>query len=140
MKRLTFLLMAFICNQKTFSQIYKSNHLKPLKMDGCTFFIDGTKSSPKAWLHCCNMHDIEYWAGGTKQDQLDSDNRLSECVRKSGHNIYSKIMYLGVRLGHYSPIKNKMKWGWGWNNKAEFFIRSKEDDQLIKLQIKLQKK
>ena len=91
-----------------------AQELKPFTSDGCTMFIDGTGSDPNAWRHCCFNHDLRYWFGGSKSDRVKADKKLRSCVRESGHGHFARLMYLAIRVGRFSPIKNEQKWGWGW--------------------------
>ena len=93
--------------------------LKPFETDGCTMFLDGTKEKPDLWKHCCTYHDLRYWYGGTLKDQDQSDLKLKHCVEKVAGTKWANLIYTGVRAGHYSPIKNKYAWAWGWNPKRD---------------------
>lgn len=86
---------------------------KPFTSDYCTFFPNGTPSRPQLWRDCCFKHDQDYWLGGSSEEQLKSDIELKECVTQVAGDLYGFIIYWGVRIGHYSPIKHKTKWGWG---------------------------
>ncbi|MCO4754842.1 MAG: hypothetical protein KC478_10195 [Bacteriovoracaceae bacterium] len=89
--------------------------LSPFETDSCTYFIDGS------WSECCVEHDIRYWMGGDEQQMDESDQKLKECVAEKSNNIWSTIIYQGVRLGHLSPIKSKYEWSWGWSEKDKKF-------------------
>lgn len=93
--------------------------LKPFETDGCTMFVDGTKSEPKLWRHCCVEHDLRYWFGGSTTDMDETDLRLRSCVEKAAGDYWAAVIYRGVRAGHYSPIKNKYFWSWAWSVKRE---------------------
>jgi hypothetical protein len=95
------------------------SQLKPFETDGCTMFLDGTKEKPELWKHCCTYHDLRYWYGGTLKDQDQSDLKLKQCVEKVAGTKWANLIYTGVRAGHYSPIKNKYAWAWGWNPKRD---------------------
>lgn len=92
----------------------------PFVTDGCTMFPDGTIKEPKLWYNCCLAHDLVYWLGGSKELQKQADQELRECVSEVSSGIRANLMYIGVRLGHYSPIKNKYQWGWGRPNSKPF--------------------
>ena len=92
-----------------------AQELKPFSSDGCTMFFDGTGSRPQAWKHCCFNHDLRYWFGGSKQNRVKTDQKLRSCVQESGHGHIARVMYLAIRVGRYSPVKNAQKWGWGWS-------------------------
>lgn len=87
--------------------------------DGCTMFVDGTPKKPGLWTHCCEEHDMRYWFGGDQEDMDKTDLRLKACVKEVAGNTWAEIIYIGVRVGHSSPVKNKTQWSWGWNEKRE---------------------
>lgn len=93
--------------------------LKPFETDNCTMFVDGPKSEPGLWKHCCIEHDLRYWFGGSDPDMDMADLRLKACVQKVAGDNWAKLIYTGVRAGHYSPIKNKYVWGWAWSVKRK---------------------
>ncbi len=112
--------------------------LKSFETDGCTMFLDGTKEKPTLWKHCCTYHDLRYWFGGTIKDQDQSDLKLKQCVEKVAGSKWASLIYTGVRAGHYSPIKNKYAWAWGWSPKRDKEPLSPSDviyvkQELIKL-------
>ncbi len=88
--------------------------LKTFESDGCTMFVDGPPTNPGLWRPCCVQHDLRYWFGGDQYDLDQTDLRLKSCVQKLAGKTWADIIYLGVRLGHYSPVKNKTFWSWGW--------------------------
>jgi hypothetical protein len=88
---------------------------RPFVTDGCTDWVNGTKTQPNLWLHCCVEHDLHFWAGGTKEMRDTADLRLRDCVSETGAKTEAIIMYWGVRLGSISPIKySSMAWGNAW--------------------------
>ena len=96
-----------------------SNELQPFVTDYCTMFVDGTLEKPTLWRHCCVEHDMHYWYGGSIVNQSNADLHLKACVENVAGPIWAGLIYSGVRAGHYSPFKNKYKWGWGWVNPRE---------------------
>lgn len=110
-----FLILLFISTTSYSSEI---KQLKNFKTDFCTYFPEGTGARPTLWKDCCIYHDMKYWIGGTHAEQDKADITLRECVRKKANGFYAGLMYRGVRLGHYSPIKSKYRWGWGWHKKG----------------------
>ncbi|MEX1099956.1 MAG: hypothetical protein WEB87_05995 [Bacteriovoracaceae bacterium] len=88
-------------------------------------FIDGN------WQHCCLEHDLRYWIGGDKADQFASDLKLKACVKEEAGVLWANTIYHAVRLGHYSPIKNKYKWSWGWSEREEFSKLSALEKQTV---------
>lgn len=95
--------------------------LNEFKTDYCTFFPEGTPSKPDVWKDCCLQHDLAYWTGGSKSKQDLADLELKKCVTKSSSPFFGNLMYRGVRIGHYSPIKNEGYWGNGWGDKERGF-------------------
>ena len=79
--------------------------LSPFKTDLCTGFLEGPPGKPNQWAHCCILHDIAYWASGTKADSDRADKRLKHCVTKASGSFWGNLLYTGVRAGRYSPIK-----------------------------------
>lgn len=96
-----------------------ANQLKPFVTDFCTMFADGTPSQPTLWRHCCVEHDLHYWYGGSDKDQDEADLKLKACVDEVAGGTWANLIYIGVRAGHYSPIKNAHKWSWGWEAHRE---------------------
>lgn len=109
--------------------------LKPFETDGCTMFLDGTKEKPELWKHCCTYHDIRYWYGGTMKAQALSDIKLKQCVEKVAGPKWASLIYTGVRAGHYSPIKNKYAWAWGWTPKRDKEPLSTNDLTYVKQEL-----
>ena len=108
---------------------------KPFITDGCTFFIDGIPNTTTQWKTCCIKHDFRYWVGGTSKIMDYSDQELSRCIRTKTNSVISSIVYFGVRLGHYSPIKNKYKWNWSRANPSSNITSS----ELIKIKNNFEK-
>lgn len=101
----------------------RASDLKSFSSDFCTMFPNGTLNRTDAWKHCCYDHDLRYWFGGTRGDELNADKILRSCVTKAAGSFYGSIMYYGVRSGHYSPVKNEHKWGWGWTPTRKLFSK-----------------
>ena len=110
--------------------LYASQSIKPFETDYCTMFMEGT------WGHCCLEHDLRYWIGGTKKEQLQSDIQLRSCVAESGGDFMANAIYYAVRAGHYSPVKHKYKWSWGWGPKEDFGKLSSEQKRLATEEIR----
>lgn len=106
--------------------------LKPFSSDYCTGYPEGTISHPKLWAKCCVEHDLYLWAGGSKRERKQTDENLRACVKQTGANINSTLIYLGVRIGSYSPIKfEDKKWGNGWKKERENRPLSLDEIELI---------
>ena len=110
--------------------------LKPFYTDGCTMFVDGTSDQPNLWRNCCVEHDLRYWFGGSKKEMDETDLRLKSCVEKVAGAYWAKIIYMGVRTGHHSPVKNKTQWNWGWKEKREYAALSLLEASYVKEQLK----
>lgn len=93
--------------------------LKNFETDGCTKFIDGTIEQPKKWYHCCLMHDMKYWYGGDQKAMDQADTDLYNCAYEAAGEFWANLLYVGVRTGHYSPIKLKYQWAWGWTHSRQ---------------------
>ena len=127
----------------TLLSIFSSGHLlasvpgelQAFEGDGCTFFAEGTSSDPNLWRHCCDLHDIRYWFGGTKDDELETDQNLKSCVGEVAGTFLATVMYTAIRAGHYSPIKHKYKWGWGWINREPWLPLMSSERSYITKQI-----
>lgn len=110
----------------TSTSLYSNDELKIFKTDLCTMFPEGTIRKPGLWKDCCIYHDLKYWIGGTKSEQYKSDITLRECVRENSNWFYASLMFRGIRIGHYSPVKSKYQWGWGWSSDGWFGVLTKE--------------
>ena len=110
--------------------------LHNFETDNCTMFIDGPPKAPELWKECCIIHDIRYWFGGSEKDLDLADVRLKSCVEKKAGSVWAEIIYRGVRTGHYSPIKNKYKWNWGWITPRSKSPLTSEEIELVKSELK----
>lgn len=122
------ILLLFLITLNLFAKV------QPFVTDGCTMFPDGTRREPKLWYNCCLAHDLVYWLGGGKQLQKQADQELRACVIDVSSGFRGNLMYFGVRLGHYSPIKNKYQWGWGREGKNPFSpVTNEEKKEALRL-------
>ena len=96
--------------------LYEGPHgrLHAYVSDGCTGALDGTQESPDAWTHCCEAHDLKYWAGGSAEERLSADKELEACVAATGHGDTAKIMYAVVRALGNPYNRTSWRWGFGW--------------------------
>lgn len=102
--------------------------LKPFETDYCTHFPEGTKDDPNKWKDCCLYHDLYFWAGGTKKDRDKADLDLKNCIEKTGALRIAHVVYFGVRVGSYSPIKyQSKKWNHGWSQREDYKALTSED-------------
>ncbi len=88
--------------------------IKPLTIDGCSLFPDGTIEQQSLWANCCIRHDISYWQGGTSTEREKADESLRECVLKVGEPEIAEIMLAGVRIGGSPYFPTSYRWGYGW--------------------------
>ena len=118
------------------SVIANDVRLNSFSTDFCTNYAEGTKEEPDLWKHCCLMHDLYFWAGGTKDDRLDADRELKTCIEATGASQIARLVYLAVRAGSYSPIKYPdKKWNNGWVDRKEFDPLSSEELEMIENEI-----
>lgn len=88
--------------------------LRAFATDGCTGCPDGPQEHPDLWAHCCERHDLIYWAGGTAEERLAADRELEACVAATGYGDTAKLMYIGVRLFGNPYNRTSWRWGFGW--------------------------
>ena len=105
--------------------------LKPFKSDGCSAFPDGTLEQQDLWLKCCQIHDYEYWKGGTYEQREQSDKKLQKCVEGVGEEEIAFIMLLGVRIGGSPLFDTPFRWGYGWPYPKGYGELTKEELQSI---------
>lgn len=90
---------------------------KAFYQDGCSLFPDNILWHD--FSEACLMHDIHYWAGGTKEERRTADKQLKDNVAKSGPlgPIFAPMMYVGVRVMGDSFLTKLVgaNWGYGYN-------------------------
>lgn len=136
MKNLWSFVLFFILSFSAFAETKTvpdfKNSLKNFETDGCTMFVDGPPSKPGLWKHCCLEHDMRYWFGGDQSDMDKTDLRLKSCVNEVAGATWAELIYIGVRTGHNSPVKNKTHWSWGWTlSRANTKLSTVERDYVI---------
>lgn len=87
--------------------------ITPFTSDGCSAFPNGTLAQQSLWLSCCTTHDKAYWQGGTRQQRLDADLALQQCVADTGEPIIAELMLAGVRVGGSPYWPTEFRWGYG---------------------------
>lgn len=65
------------------------------------------------WAHCCFVHDISYWMGGTQEERESADEELKSCVGRTTHLTHGQIVELGVRAGGGPYSIWPWRWGFG---------------------------
>lgn len=92
-----------------------SDTLQPFSTDGCSLFPDRAPIGRADWCHCCVVHDLAYWRGGTSEARLHADRELKACVHKaSGSEMLADVMFVGVRVGGGPYLPTPYRWGYGW--------------------------
>ncbi len=97
-----------------FSSSVISLELKPFSSDGCSFFPDGRYSQRALWRHCCFLHDLAYWKGGSEVQKKTADKALEQCVIKVGEVNIARLMLAGVEVGGSAHFNTSYRWGYGW--------------------------
>lgn len=86
------------------------------KSDGCSAFPNGHLLSSKSeWLHCCFVHDLSYWYGGSRDQKIYADKELNECVSEVTTQTQGELMEIGVEVGGSPQSGLPWRWGYGWN-------------------------
>lgn len=114
-----FILFTLLFSTQSFA--ISDNALKPFVTDYCTAYTEGTRAQPNLWKHCCEEHDLYFWAGGSIDDRKATDLRLKACVEKTGAKLQATLIYTAVTIGGKSPIRFKTKeWGHAWENRQRY--------------------
>jgi len=114
------------------SQGLRAEYVKPFKTDYCTFYPEGTLEKPNLWRDCCILHDLYMWAGGTEADRLAADKSLQKCVSSVAGTGQGLLMYMGVRVGSYSPIKRvDHRWNNAWPLRPSYQALTNQDIILL---------
>jgi len=99
-----------------FSGCASAGTLRDFSSDGCSLFPDGNIQHRDLWCDCCFKHDIAYWRGGTKEDRVQADTALKECVlERTNSKVLANMMYDGVRAGGHPAFPTWYRWGYGWS-------------------------
>ena len=94
------------------------NEIKPFTTDGCSGGMSAIwkilfgKVTPWEW--CCVEHDKPYWKGGTKEERIEADRKLRECVAKKGYKKLAWVMEKAVRFGGHPWLPTPWRWGYGY--------------------------
>lgn len=89
--------------------------LQPFTTDGCSRFPDRAPDGRSDWCHCCVVHDLAYWRGGSSRARRNADLALKSCVSKaSGSKALAETMFLGVRAAGGPSFPTPYRWGYGW--------------------------
>ena len=67
------------------------------------------------WRHCCVVHDIAYWRGGSAGERKKADAALRQCVIDATDNeVLGDAMYRAVRGAGGPYLFTWFRWGYGW--------------------------
>lgn len=123
-----FLLFLFLIGPLTAKEKYLK---RQFQTDKCTGWINGIGDI--YWGHCCIIHDLYMWGGGTRVHRDQADINLRECVKDAGSAFHGNLMYRAVRLGQYSPISFKSKrWGHAWPDDYRYENLSSKDIDILR--------
>lgn len=113
-----------------------SDTLQPFSTDGCSLFPDRAPIGRADWCHCCIVHDLAYWRGGTSEIRLHADEELKACVHKaSGSAILAQVVFVGVRAGGGPYLPMSYRWGYGWPFGRPYKqLTLEEEDAAIRLE------
>ncbi len=96
--------------------------------DGCSRFPDHSLISNHDWCHCCVVHDLAYWRGGTAEERLVADEALRDCVETTTRNrALAEVMFAGVRAGGGPYFYTSYRWGYGWKYGRNYRALSPEE-------------
>lgn len=114
-----------------------ASEIRPFESDGCTMSPDGTFRERTKWRDCCIAHDLRLWGGGTKEERVEADLTLRQCMETKAGPRIAKIFWLAVKMGSHSPIKLPNKqWGNAWYQNSGY--RSLAPEEIDRLIIKIQ--
>lgn len=89
--------------------------IAPFTTDGCSKFPDRSDLTNEDWCHCCVVHDLAYWRGGSSVDRQRADEDLRSCVvHATGNEALAQLMFAGVRAGGSPHVNTSYRWGYGW--------------------------
>lgn len=116
----------------------REEKLTSFASDYCTFYPEGTYYRPGLWQHCCLQHDLYFWAGGEKNDRLNANYQLRDCVEKVTNAKHAKAVYAGVTAAQYSPIKDPdQKFNNAWRSRPDYQRLSTEDIDRIENHLRI---
>lgn len=81
--------------------------MKPFITDGCTMSPDFN------FRECGVLHDLAYWAGGTRDERRAADLQFHQGVERKAGKILARIYWLGVRFGGVPWLPSPWRWGFG---------------------------
>ncbi|PIU01153.1 MAG: hypothetical protein COT74_01205 [Bdellovibrionales bacterium CG10_big_fil_rev_8_21_14_0_10_45_34] len=90
------------------------NELEKFSTDGCSSWVEGPVWNRQQWAHCCQIHDVAYWVGGTYEERLTADSDFKKCIQDTGDEVAANTMYFFVRQGGGPCNTTSYRWGFGW--------------------------
>ena len=66
------------------------NKLAPFTTDGCSAIPDFN------FRHCCKLHDLAYWKGGTEEEKIQANDQFNQCVSQVNHKVIGRVHFLFV--------------------------------------------
>lgn len=106
--------------------------LSDFTSDGCSLFPDRSLIDNSNWCECCLEHDIAYWQGGTREQRLEADRKLRDCVLgKTGNKALASAMYRGVRFGGSPYFYNWYRWGYGWSYDRKYQALTLDEQRMV---------
>lgn len=95
-----------------------------LHSDGCSggmsaiysklTFLHKKHGKTLQWRQCCEIHDLAYYYGGSKQNKVLADEELKSCVSAVvGNKFFGKIMQIAVKFGGGPYLPTSYRWGYG---------------------------
>lgn len=107
--------LLILCLTSPDGRAERQNSLRPFTSDGCSRFFDGSLASRwTSWRHCCVIHDLAYWKGGTRQERVAADTNLHQCVQATGATKTADLMWAGVAAFGSPRLPFTWRWGYGW--------------------------
>lgn len=89
--------------------------MEAFSTDGCSMFPNRSLLGKADWCHCCLVHDLAYWRGGTEDERAKADEELKSCVLAASRSPQlADLMFAGVRAGGGPSFFTPYRWGYGW--------------------------
>tara|TARA_Y100000590_G_scaffold470711_1_gene668228 strand:- start:83168 stop:83734 length:567 start_codon:yes stop_codon:yes gene_type:complete len=112
-----------------------TNTIADFSTDGCSSFPNGRHfGTKKEWIHCCYIHDVDYWYGGPEDLKKKADEELNKCVSKAQSESLGFIMDVGVTIGG-KPGLTSWRWAYGWNYLIKYESLNEEQEKSLSSKI-----
>lgn len=123
------LISAFIL--LSFQNLGLTEELQSFSSDGCSMYPDGVPFvESNKWVHCCFTHDMSYWVGGKKENKLEADAQLGQCVAEETSEFHGSLMELGVLAGGLPDTGLPWRWGYGFEEGRSYKTMSLEEKKM----------